>query len=238
MHMPIHNDKEEFLQKVLSYIKLPFDRKEIYNELSNHIEDRANDFIEEGFTSEESIKKAIEVMGDATDVGRELNQMHKPLLGWLWKISDILVKVIGAIVILNLFLLIIRSINLTSPLSYFEKNEIVYHLEVNEQAQIDNRIIKITDIIYDIDGTLSIFFKTYSDSMFVTWWSFDNIGTITDESGNEYYGGSGSSGGLIRYNYIQINDFPETSDSLNIVYDNYNRNYEFHFNLNTGDENE
>lgn len=236
--MPTHNDKEEFLQKVLSYIKLPFDREDIYNELNNHMEDHINDYMEEGYTNEEAIENVIEVMGDATDLGKELNQMHKPLLGWVWKISDILVKIIGVVVILCLGIILLSSIDLNSPSSYINEEDIVYHLKNDEQAKIDNWIIKVTDIIYEQDGTLHIFYKTYSDSIFVNTWSFGNIGTITDEFGNEYHGGSGSSSGLISHNNIQINDFPETSDSLNIVYDRYNRHYEFHFDLKAGVENE
>ena len=236
--MPMHNDKERFLQNILSHIKLPFDRKEIYNELANHIDDRIDDFIKEGFTREESTNKAIKAMGDATVIGKELNQMHNPLLGWLWKISDLFLKGISIIVILTILISIILSINLNPPLSYIEKNDIVYHLETSKQAKIDNTIIKITDLVYDTNRTLHIFFKTYSDSIFINSWSFGNIGTISDEFGNEYFGGSASSGGVVSYHMIQLNDFPESSNTVNIVYDNYSRYYEFHFNLPTGDENE
>lgn len=64
-------------------------------------------------------------------------------------------------------------------------------------------------------------------------WSFDNIGIITDDFANEYFGGTTytSGWGFIRYNYIKIEDFPKEADRLNIVYDAYKRHYEFHFDL-------
>ncbi len=237
--MPTHNDKEIFLQNVLSHIKLPFDRKDIYNELDNHINDHINAFIENGFTPEESISKAIHRMGDAAVIGKELNQIHNPLLGWLWKLSDILVKVVGIIVIFSILSSLISTINFKSPLSYIEEDDIIYHLKVDEKEKIDSTIIKITDLVYDTNGTLHIFFKTYSDSIFINTWSFGNIGRISDEFGNEYFGGSGSSGGgLISYHIIQLDDFPESSSTVNIVFDNYNRHYEFHLDLATGEDNE
>ena len=236
--MPPHNDKEKFLQNILSYIKLPFERKAIYKELDNHIDDRIHEFIEEGLTPEHALIKAIDAMGNPADIGKELNQVHRPLLGWLWKISDILMKILAIIVALNLLTLIISSINLNPALEYIDKETIVYHLKVDEKAKIDNLIINITDLIYDTDGTMHIFFKTYSDSIFINTWSFSNIGIISDEFGNEYYGGSGSSGGFIRYHNIQVDDFDESSNSLNILYDYYNRHYAFHFDLPTGEEHE
>ncbi len=77
-------------------------------------------------------------------------------------------------------------------------------------------------------------FKTHSNSIFTNVWSFGRLGTITDEYGNEYFGGSGASGGYFSHSFITIENFPKDSKTLNIVYDQYNRHYEFHFNLETG----
>ncbi len=233
--MPTHKNKSEFLQRVITQVKFPFDKKEIYTELDNHIEDRANDFLEEGYTHEDSILKSIDIMGDPTVLGKELNKIHNPIIGWIWKISDILMKVLILLVIFNLAINIIPMFDNYSPIDELNSDELVYKYEFDEKAIIDNRVINITDIAYDTSGNLYIEFKTYSNSIFTNVWSFGNIGTITDEFGNVYFGGSNSSGGYFSKSYITIENFPMNSRTLNIVYDQFNRHYEFHFNLETGE---
>ncbi len=234
--MPTHNSKEDFLQDVTSHVKFIFDRKRIYNELDNHIEDRVEDFIAEGFLKEEATSKAIEVMGNATDIGKELNKVHNPFIGWIWKVSDIVLKVTLFFVVFNLLTLLFGSFDSHNPINNLEKSEIVYHYEVDEKATIDNRVIHITDIAYDVDGNLYIVFKNYSNRFLINTWSFGRIGDITDEFGNKYSGGGGSSGGgFVSHSYISLDDYPENSNSVHIVYDNFNRYYEFNFDLEVGE---
>lgn len=235
--MSMYKDKEQFLEEVLSYIKLPFDRNNIYEELNAHIEDSIEDFIEEGYSNKEATIRAVENMGNAEDVGRELNQIHKPLLGWIWKTSQIIVAITGILSVLFVISLVFKTINYSNPLKNINENDIVYHLKVNEKATIDNFTIKITDLLYETDGTMHICFITYQNPFYLSGWSFSNIGTITDDSANEYYGGIGSIDCIISFNDLEIENFIEESDTLNIVYDSYNRHYEFHFDLKEGKEN-
>ncbi len=233
--MSIPNEKEDFLQDVLSFIKFPFDRQAIRNELEGHIDDQAYDYIQDGLPPKEAIHKAIIQMGSPSDIGRELNQMHRPLVGWIWKLSDMLVKTLSVIVLLAIIMQILLSINLNSPSSFINQDQIVYHLKPNESRQIDDEIIKITDIIYDKKGTLFIFYKTYSDNLFINLWTTATLGDITDELGNNYFGGGSSSGGFIRHNIVQINGFNKAAKELHIHYDYYHRHYEFYFDLPRGD---
>lgn len=232
--MPMHKEKEMFLNEVVSHVKFPFDRKEIKSELEDHIEDRMLDYLDEGYSKDEALSLTIKGMGNSSDIGRELNMMHNPFLGWIWKISDIIVRVVGVISIMYILLVLIVSMNFNNPLRAIDENEVVYHMKVNNKVRIDDRVIQITDILYETDNTMHIRFRTYSTSIFINNWNFSNIGTITDDLGHEYYGGGGSSAGILSYSHIEIDDFPEDSTSLNIVYDQYNRKFEFHFDLEEG----
>lgn len=77
--MGIKGDKrvEEYLDKVLSEIKNKEVYEEIRLEITGHIEDLYETYLEEGLTSEEAIKKAILEMGDAKLIGEKLNKIHK-----------------------------------------------------------------------------------------------------------------------------------------------------------------
>jgi hypothetical protein len=51
-------------------------RKEIVAEISGHLEDKAHQLMQCGFSEEVSMEKAMEALGDADELGRELKQVH------------------------------------------------------------------------------------------------------------------------------------------------------------------
>lgn len=74
-------DRGEFITRVLKEVRFRPDHKSISQELADHIEDRADWFCEQGMSQEEAEAKAVLAMGEPSDIGRELNRVHKPLLG-------------------------------------------------------------------------------------------------------------------------------------------------------------
>lgn len=74
-------------------IRFEPDRKAVERELREHIEDKTLDFqrIFPGMAEEDAQLRAVSEMGDAQEVGRELARIHKPWLGYLWKVSRVLV---------------------------------------------------------------------------------------------------------------------------------------------------
>lgn len=65
-----------FLSKVSEQVKYKAVRAEIENELRDHIEDSANQCIEEGEGTEKAFESAVKQMGDPTMIGIELNKTH------------------------------------------------------------------------------------------------------------------------------------------------------------------
>lgn len=78
-------DRGEFIARVLKEVRFRPDHKSIRQELAAHIEDRADWFCGQGMSQEEAEAKAVLAMGEPSDIGRELNRVHKPVLGWLWQ---------------------------------------------------------------------------------------------------------------------------------------------------------
>ena len=94
---------DKWLDKATAAIRFGPDRRAVRSELSAHLEDKALDFqrIFPDLTQEEAQDRAASEMGDPAEIGRELARLHKPLLGYAWLASKVLLGVvIGAAVLL------------------------------------------------------------------------------------------------------------------------------------------
>ena len=78
-----------WLDTAVAGIRFGPDRKAVRAELHAHLEDKAADFqrIFPDISPEEAEERAVEEMGDAAEIGKELARIHKPWLGWLWRAS-------------------------------------------------------------------------------------------------------------------------------------------------------
>ena len=93
----------QWLDAATKAIRFGPDRRTVRSELSAHLEDQALDFqrIFPGLTQEEAKERAAAEMGDPEEIGKELARLHKPLLGYAWLASKVLLGVvIGAGVLL------------------------------------------------------------------------------------------------------------------------------------------
>lgn len=73
-----HLQTKEFLSKVCEQIKYKPIRSEISEELENHIQELKENYIQEGIQEYEAEEKAITQMGQAEEIGKRLNKIHKP----------------------------------------------------------------------------------------------------------------------------------------------------------------
>lgn len=92
-------ERFKWCNRAVEQIKFKPDRNEVWEELSAHIEDRCEVLRASGLTEKEAEARAVAAMGDPEEVGRQLNAVHKPWLGWLWRISKwfVVVLLIAAI---------------------------------------------------------------------------------------------------------------------------------------------
>lgn len=73
---------KDFLEKVCNEITYKPIRKDIAQELDNHIEEAKEVYMNKGESEEEAINKAITDMGDAQIIGKTLNKIHRPKLDY------------------------------------------------------------------------------------------------------------------------------------------------------------
>lgn len=73
---------KEFLYSVCEQIKYKPIRESIAEELKNHIEESKENYIQEGLEEQIAEEKAIKQMGEAQEIGKKLNKIHRPKLDW------------------------------------------------------------------------------------------------------------------------------------------------------------
>lgn len=91
--------KEKYIQKVIHEIHFSYDHKTIKKELMNHINDLETG-LTDGLLTDDQVKNE---MGDPVELGKALNQIHKPILGYLWLISKYSVLIVFIYFLGNLY---------------------------------------------------------------------------------------------------------------------------------------
>ena len=71
---------KEYLKSVCEQIKYKPIREEISKEIEVHIFDLKQEYINDGIKEDIAEEKAIEQMGNPEEIGKKLNQIHKPKL--------------------------------------------------------------------------------------------------------------------------------------------------------------
>lgn len=69
---------KDFLNDICNQIKYKPIRNEISEEFKNHIEEQKENYILEGISENEAEEKVVAQMGDAIEIGKKLNKIHKP----------------------------------------------------------------------------------------------------------------------------------------------------------------
>lgn len=93
----------EWCRKVTDQVAFWPDRAAIQRELLAHLEDGTADLERIGFDRQLAEERTLAAMGDPVEVGKALNQAHKPWLGWLWQLSRGLMLVLAVIIVVTLF---------------------------------------------------------------------------------------------------------------------------------------
>lgn len=111
---------KEFLDNVCNNIKYQPASNQIKEELRTHIDEVKEEKIEEGYSAKEAEELAVNQMGNAKEIGKKLNKIHRPKLDWIT-----LILVIVLIFLSGSYMKFIPS-NFFS--AFYEKNV----LELNE----------------------------------------------------------------------------------------------------------
>jgi len=225
---------EAYLDKVTSFVRFAYDRPGIREEMRGHLEDRMEDFMEAGMEREEAQCRALEVMGDAKEIGEALDKEHSPLLGWIWRVIHWAVIAAAVLLLPTVFNFVLGAVYSIADgvqgyhcISEDIAGELVYAHEPDVRGRIDNVNIVIDEVRRYEDGTVQVCYRTWHNPLDGTQdWSFGFGQSFYDENRDQvFYGGGGSSGGLVSRHTQRLNDFPQDSQILIIDYDSNGRRF-------------
>ena len=211
----------DFVNRVLSHVKFKYDHAEIAKELNDHIEDMADELMKSGIDESKAKEMAEGFMGDPDEIGEELNREHSAVLGWVWRISRIIV--IALFIMLMPTFLNTGLLAANTALNVFEgygENEAESVVKTDINGKIDDVYIFVDEVrLYD-NGNIDVCYRTLHNPFGKSQiWSFSLNGCFKDELGNKYYGGGSSSAGFVSYNISRLENFSPEAKELIIDYD-------------------
>lgn len=151
-------NRQEYIKQVRKEVHFVFDREAIENELQHHLEDSIWDLMEEGFSREEAEVQAVAQMGDPVEVGKELNEEHHPVLGYLWMLSNMLLIVILPFVALAIGSGLWGSFQMLTPTKIEESVE-MYPIKMD--LEIPTHWVKLDNICVDDYGQHRLTYRAW-----------------------------------------------------------------------------
>lgn len=154
------HSRDEFLDEVLSEVKFKMDHKAIKRELNDHLDEKVEYLVSRGESLESAQESAIESMGDAYEIGSELNLVHKPFWGWALYLSRITLVVLVFLFCLNFVYPTIqdRIDEKDASKNFMINNNLEYNSQsVNLKFNFGTFSYRIDDIYYADDGNTYVY---------------------------------------------------------------------------------
>ncbi|WP_020615304.1 FtsW/RodA/SpoVE family cell cycle protein [Paenibacillus daejeonensis] len=119
-----HESSTFFLQTVCDQIRSKPAHREVRRELEGHLNEIVDELVSEGIGQAEAERIAVERMGDPRDIGRQLNQVHKPVIAWG------LVGLLTALLSVGLFFMYILDLRMDMSFANTDmfSNQVVFAL--------------------------------------------------------------------------------------------------------------
>ena len=145
---------DTYIREVTSHVKFPFDRRAIAKELQAHMEDLYEDLLSQDIDEEQAAQLTVDYMGDSEELGKELNEVHHPLWGWIWLVTRWMARLC---VVVLVGWGIIQGVSFGD--TYLQQIEhktgnVVYTISPVLEERLYGSEVQIEEIRYYDDGTL------------------------------------------------------------------------------------
>lgn len=190
---------KEYLQKVRKHIYYVFDRDSIEQELAAHLKDSMNELREEGHSTEDAERLAVERMGSPDEVGKQLNKEHHPVLGYAWLASVVILVLLIFPALGSVGHAVYMGIKTITPIT-IENSVETY--PVNMVLELPTHKVRLDNICISEKGDYYLTYRAW------TKYSYSRAGWSSElfypqDSSGKYLGKSGfSSSG--RYGYKEF----------------------------------
>ena len=138
----------EYIDNVCDQIRYKPIRNEIAEELTNHLEECKENYIQDGMKETEAELNAVKQMGDAEKVGKQLNKIHRP------KLDVKLLLIIGIVLFFSILVALTRANSLNCDI--IELNGMSNY--ETEQTQMSKYFI---GLLLGVGSSILIYFFDY-----------------------------------------------------------------------------
>ena len=135
-HLNMSSVSNSYIKQVLKQVKFIVDHRSIKRELNSHIQDLIDEHQWHDLSEHDLNLKILEEMGDPIDLGQSLNQVHKPILGYIWVVSRSIFIIVLCLSIFNIY----KTLESTS---------------FSRQTRTDDKL-KVNDVVNGVENTLGI----------------------------------------------------------------------------------
>ncbi len=236
-------NRKEWIEMVLREIRFAPDRRKIRQELMEHMEDRLEEYMDE--------QQVLASMGDPTEVGRELNQQHKPWLGWLWMASWAALVVSGMLVLILAVIVGISSLadkpdtldleaQYTSKIRYYDEDynhsgDVYYNWQTDYTVELLDTEITFRNFVYDdYDGRLVVYVTSEGPYAFGSN-SIDVEINGSQPMSSERHEGRDEEGYAVGLYILTWERFDRDARDVTVSYDKFGERFAFGVNLGTGE---
>ena len=209
-------NKKEYLNIVRKEIKYVFDRDRIEQELSEHLQDSILDLTLEGYSYEEAEKQAIAQMGDPIEIGQLLNKEHHPLIGYLYKITQVIMVLILLCCLIPGLYFVIELKNMSVP----QQTQCVEKIVLDYKVELPGHKFIFDNICIDRNGCYKLTYRCFIKYSYSRSKWGDNIQSIKDTNNNLISGANGKFADTHeRANWVEF-ELPENNIILIELYNN------------------
>ena len=139
---------KEYIDNVCNQIRYKPIRNEIAEELTNHLEECKENYIQDGMKETEAELNAVKQMGNAEKVGQQLNKIHRP------KLDVKLLLIIGIVLFFSILVALTRANSLNCDI--IELNGMSNY--ETEQTQMSKYFI---GLLLGVGSSILIYFFDY-----------------------------------------------------------------------------
>jgi len=202
------NEVNRYLDEVSSRIQFFYDRKAIRQELFEHLLDSIDDLMNKGMSEEEAQKQAVIQMGNAKQIGDELNQIHHPILGWIWWISNKIMILVLVPFVLTVITQIGTTLYSLRPLEPDYK--IIHAFKISEKVTLPTHTVYLRQGFLLENGDIAISYSTLRNLFYSrSGWSISPFSIPESKGGKSFITNSFLISSGIKY--FQVNHYEDIS---------------------------